>query len=573
MLVGLAWRQRPVPGATPFAIMLFGIVFWIGTELAKVYTNSFGVVILWEKLRWCGAVLVPLTWLVFTLEYTGNETYVSRSAVGLLGAPLIVTIVSIFVDHPLMIREWTRRQASLTTVEGVYGPWFEVTLLYSYLLIVVGALLLVRLALSERSLYRWQATALLLAAGVPTVGNVLYLSGTLELLLGTQPALDPTPFLLLISGIGGTTALRRFKLLESLPVTGRIARDVVVDRMDDGVLVVDADGVVVDTNPQGAAMFDHTREQLVGREIFDLLVEDAGIESDERTAFDQDTVAIDDEDGRRFYDVQRTDLRAGPESLGGAVLVFRDVTERRHRQQRLDVLNRVLRHNLRNEMNVVQGYAELLGEDPDEYADKAALIEQVAADLVETGEKARTIERILDETGDPGRIDLQPALVNQCGRVTDAYPMVSLDLDCPEEPLYCDASVEAIVANLLENAAEHNVGPTQFVQVRVSVPEPGTISIAVRDDGPGLPDQERVVFEAGEETPLSHSSGLGLWLVSWGVRQLGGTVSVAENDPIGTVVTVTVPGQRTSSEDGETTSVTEETQSDEGRTELATPRS
>jgi len=75
VLLVITWRQRPVPGATPFALMLFGSILWIGTEIGKFYTTAGGAFI-FEQLRWVGSALIPLAWLVFALEYTGNEKYI-----------------------------------------------------------------------------------------------------------------------------------------------------------------------------------------------------------------------------------------------------------------------------------------------------------------------------------------------------------------------------------------------------------------------------------------------------------------------------------------------------------------
>jgi signal transduction histidine kinase len=47
------------------------------------------------------------------------------------------------------------------------------------------------------------------------------------------------------------------------------------------------------------------------------------------------------------------------------------------------------------------------------------------------------------------------------------------------------------------------------------------VTVRVEDDGPGIPDDELGVVTEGEETPLKHGSGLGLWIVQWGCRWLG----------------------------------------------------
>ncbi|MFB6191892.1 MAG: ATP-binding protein [Haloarculaceae archaeon] len=87
------------------------------------------------------------------------------------------------------------------------------------------------------------------------------------------------------------------------------------------------------------------------------------------------------------------------------------------------------------------------------------------------------------------------------------------------------------------NAAEH--GNSSPVTYRVETTDDGEIAVHIRDDGPGLPEMERHVLEAGRETPLGHGSGVALWLVNWIVTGLGGEVTTTVDD--GMTVTVQLP--------------------------------
>ena len=91
----------------------------------------------------------------------------------------------------------------------------------------------------------------------------------------------------------------------------------------------------------------------------------------------------------------------------------------------------------------------------------------------------------------------------------------------------------------MTNAVEHG-GDASTVEVTVAA-EPGNrVTIAVADDGPGLPAVERDLLRGGTETPLNHGDGLGLWLVNWIVTDVGGTLDVTVDD--GTTVTVELRG-------------------------------
>jgi signal transduction histidine kinase len=101
--------------------------------------------------------------------------------------------------------------------------------------------------------------------------------------------------------------------------------------------------------------------------------------------------------------------------------------------------------------------------------------------------------------------------------------------------------LDLVVTNLVENAVEHHDGPAPHVAVTVERTDTDCLQVTVADDGPGIPDHELRAIERGDETALEHGSGLGLWMIAWGVERLGGCYEVQDRDPTGTRFVVTVP--------------------------------
>jgi signal transduction histidine kinase len=98
-----------------------------------------------------------------------------------------------------------------------------------------------------------------------------------------------------------------------------------------------------------------------------------------------------------------------------------------------------------------------------------------------------------------------------------------------------------VVKNLVENAIEHNDTDAPLVVAFVNRTDAGPIRMAISDNGPGVPETERAVLATGDEDPLEHGSGMGLWTVKWGITRLGGDISFVKNEPRGTVVQLTLP--------------------------------
>jgi len=232
--------------------------------------------------------------------------------------------------------------------------------------------------------------------------------------------------------------------------------------------------------------------------------------------------------------------------LAGLVVGVYDARQRTARTEadqlsrHLTVLNRILRHDIRNNANVIQGNAELLADSPGDPVERARTIKRQAADLVELGEYAKEIERLLHgDDADREVVDLTAHVETCCEQVAREYPAADIDASLPEDlPVLAHPLVSSALLNLIENAVEHNDKPTPRVDIDstdVGHGGPELVEVRIADNGPGIPDGELVALERGYETDLEHTSGLGLWLVNWIVIESGGEMWFEENDPAGTV--------------------------------------
>jgi signal transduction histidine kinase len=212
----------------------------------------------------------------------------------------------------------------------------------------------------------------------------------------------------------------------------------------------------------------------------------------------------------------------------------------RDRQQRLEVLYRVIRHNLRNEMSVILNYADIASgmTDDDQVEMAADTITETGRKLTSLSEKARQIQNALDTAETTESVDVAQVVRQVADDQREAFPEATIRTDVPDS---CSASaipaLELAVENVIENAAKHSEAEEPTVDVGVASGEDG-VYLSVADDGPGIPEQERNVLTKGRETALEHGSGLGLWLVYWVVDKSGGTLHFDDNSPQGSVVTM-----------------------------------
>lgn len=211
--------------------------------------------------------------------------------------------------------------------------------------------------------------------------------------------------------------------------------------------------------------------------------------------------------------------------------------------QQTSILHRILRHNLRNTCNVIRGHAELLRENAGDEEECLRVIEEGTDDLVEISEKTRQLrEIVLSDPEVSARIDVVNAVERELAAARDRFPDADVRAEGPDRAVIdTHPALGTAIGELVENAIVHNDRPAPTVRVSIGEPADDRVDLEIADDGPGLPEMEREVLEAGREEPTFHSEGLGLWLARTIVVQAGGDFQIAANEPHGTVVGISLP--------------------------------
>jgi signal transduction histidine kinase len=221
--------------------------------------------------------------------------------------------------------------------------------------------------------------------------------------------------------------------------------------------------------------------------------------------------------------------------------IGRDVTEREERARQLKVLAQWLRHNIRNELNVVRGLTEdVAAGRNDDVADAADRIVSHIDHLVAQADRQRRVVELLTDPPDSVAVDAVGLLGEEVERCRREHPGATVDLVATDD-VVIDALPDLRVAirALLENAVTF-AGDEPTVEATVLAAD-GRGVLQVRDDGPGIPDIEvEALGRVSDIDQLNHSAGLGLLFVYWVARLSGGDVDVS-TDEHGTLVTLTLP--------------------------------
>ena len=331
---------------------------------------------------------------------------------------------------------------------------------------------------------------------------------------------------------------------------GRAARDAddrrfvrMFDGLPDAVVdaeFVDDEPVVRSVNDAFGEVFGYDAEEVRGESINDLLVPPERAEEARR--IDRQAVAA----GHNIEEVERRTTRGRrtflfrwlryptPDDGARGFAVYIDITARKRRKRRLQVLQRVLRHNIRNEITAMRGHVDRLAETTDgETARHAELLRDHVESIAALGEQARDIEEAIDEDGRT-RSPVDPATVAErvCRRHDRETSEATIRFTAPENPpsALADGFLERAVDAVVENALEHHDG-TPTVEIAVEPVDDRWVDIVVADDGPGIPERERRVV-GGETavTQLDHGTGLGLWVARWVLESVDGRLLFGDAD-------------------------------------------
>jgi signal transduction histidine kinase len=326
-------------------------------------------------------------------------------------------------------------------------------------------------------------------------------------------------------------AVFRFDAFEKSPAVGVVGERDVVNETDDLVIVADDEHRVVRANESAQTVSGGsdpstgvvTVEDMIGEGVDDLRA--------------TETVEFDVEGASAKYDPQVSMVLNQHDKQMGTVISLREVTNRELRKERLAVLNRVLRHNLRNQLDVVNAHLEAID---DNHADAAT---EATDRIARMSDRARTIDRVLSETRENVAIDVAELLRG----IIAAYD-APIAVEAPDSLMITTdyAALEAAVESAVDNAVTHATNVT--ISLRQT---PDGCEIWVADDGPGIPESELSALETGTETALQHGTGLGLWQLSWAARSLDGNVSFDTSE--GTTVTITVSDASSMNESETTT--------------------
>lgn len=531
-LAGVLWHSREKRGAQWLAIAVIAGVWYIALQLGVTAELALleGV-----SIRFIYAILAlwSVSLLLFGLEYTGRTQVVSVPVVAAAGLfPAVFLGWALLAPGSDSMLQLDPGQVVSDERDLGVAVWINAAVgLFAGLIVV--ALLFEQLVRTKRALYSGQAATL--AVGLLAV----FVFNGVSMLF--PPVVDPTALGFMAFFASVAIGYTRYDLVDIKPV----AHERIIDAIRDGVLVVDSDGRILESNPAADELFD-SRESLIGRRIDGVLADRPELQSvygrlTETETKDSERIASGD--AHLTVEADPITDQSGRVSW---LLLIQDETEQVHRERalerqidRLDQFAKIVSHDLRNPITIARGFTKRARESGDvSYLER---VSRAIDRMDEIVENVLALARAGHEVTDPTPTPLASLVEDAWANVATEEATLSLTAATEEGTILADPRhARRLLENLVRNSVEHGASEAGAADITVTVDveqqELGTVTVRFADDGPGIPPAKRdAIFEDDYTTG---GTGLGLAIVEEIATAHGWTVSVGESEDGGALFTL-----------------------------------
>lgn len=543
--------HRKQRGAKSFIWMSMGGATWAAGYVFELCSRDIPTALFWANLQYIGLCSLPPAFLSFALLHTGRVQRFRAREMALLGFGLVTTVPIAFSDrfHTLFRNDVVLREfpGEVFLLQFTKGPWYTVNNIYSYVLLGWAVVAMASAMRGRNQVFRTQTRILVLCTITPFIVNILYVFG-----ISPLPFLDLTPTVFAVTGVGMAVTIFRWSLFDLAPV----AREMLVDKLPDPVLVLDRLGRVVDANQAAHELFNR-EEGLMQQPFVELL---ADFESRESSVLSRD---------QREFQVKRSKLtNPGGETVGEVVQMV-DITERSSYEQLLQVAMAEaeagsqsksrfmanISHEVRTPLSGVIGVADILRETPltPEQTELVDAIQScgrtllgIVNDILDFS-KSEAKEDKLHPTSTPIHTVLRDVATTHelLARRKGLDFEFLIDRTVPQVGEIDTSKLRQIASNLLGNAVKFT--STGSVKFLVSCPTKSQLKIIVSDTGIGIPEHEHEnIFRPFHQADNSDrrvygGTGLGLAIVMQIVQLMSGSVTLDSAVGRGSTFEVVIP--------------------------------
>lgn len=535
-------------------ISVWGFAYGIGISQSNLSQMLF-----WVDVEYIGITMIPVVWFVFVLKFTGRDCKLNKLNMSLMFGFSLASLLMVWTNplHHLHYSTYALQFSDpFYSLKITRGPWYFIHTAFFYSMIIAGMVVLFRSLKSSQGVFRKQTIVIIAGTLVPWIANFFVVSGA-ELF----DNLDTTPFAFLFTSIVIGFGFLRFSLFDIVPM----ARDKVINAMQEGWLVIDAQNRIIDYNPNMGAILGVKGKILTGsvfkgfgRQEGNTLLLDASYE----TTVDINVGGIGD------YEVTCKTLRENNNQASGRLFIFRDVTQYKKDQEKLKQqavelkeLNEVKDRLLSIVSHDVRGPLATLSQIIDMYQSGDLDDADVRDMLPKLGENLNTISSFMENllVWAKSQFDgerMTPEVFDVSGEIDRKIKLMMAGAEAKginvgfekregDFKAYADLNmIRLVFRNIFANAIKFCSSGDSITFTLFE--EEGMIQVKIADTGIGIsPENQAKLFSAETfstyGTKNEQGTGLGLMLSKDFVEKNGGRIWVKSVPGEGSSFYVTIP--------------------------------
>ncbi|MDP2235606.1 MAG: histidine kinase N-terminal 7TM domain-containing protein [Bacteroidales bacterium] len=536
-----------------------------GKLFAAESLTSKEAMLFWLKVEYLAIPYISFLLLLVVMHFAGLN---SRIHLGQTWYLLIVPVITMFLSITHEYHEWYYKDVTLDTSTQIpllnlqFGPWYYVHVIYSYLLILYGVVVLGQKIYYQRSLFRNQLLFMLIAVIIPLVTFTIYFAGLMPV-----KNIDPTPFAFALSGLSMSVGIFKFRMFDLMP----IAREHIFRSMGDAVVVIDNKQRFVDCNPVALKIFSWKKTPY-GVQIENLWTEYPKLLSEcvlgKETSWEFE---ITGNESRHYYFTTISDIRNHKQIVVGEILVIHDITHRHLMQETIvrseeklrllnaekDKLFSIIAHDLRGPIGAFINLTELFMDDSFEMSSDE--MKGIAKDM---NKSAQSLQSLLENLLNWSRMQRQDVVIQKS--TVEIRPLVDKAIDLMRESIanktlyvknavpdgitvYADENMlQTVLRNLISNAIKFTPKGGNIL-IQAERKEYESVTIKIRDTGIGMsPEMIQNLYRFDKKTSRfgtegESSSGLGLMLCKEFIEKNDGQLFVESQVDKGTTFSFHLP--------------------------------
>ena len=320
-----SWRRRTRAGALAFALVAFSEAFWTLGAVFENTTPSLAGKVFWDILQWWPVAFQPVAFLVFVLRYTKIKIPTERWVLGFLYAYCVGFTLIVFTNP---LHHWIDSNPYLVPEEPFsallynFTPFLYTISGFGYFIMFANLLILIVHSLRTSKVDRLRNIAIIGGFVVPMIGGIISILG-IPTPLGQR---DITPITFGFGNIIFAWGLFRFGLFDIAP----IARNILIDEMQDGVIVIDMAGQVIDINPALERMINAPRSSVIGLDQTEVFARwHQMLEKYKDISLIREEIEFGAGDEKQYFEFSISPVHDRKEQLMGKLIVLRDITEKK----------------------------------------------------------------------------------------------------------------------------------------------------------------------------------------------------------------------------------------------------